>query len=156
MIVEGQKVAGFDMGSKYLAWSIVERRGEELVPVHSGMLYCPPIGDTKSFGQLFLFRCLFEQFALVDMPAMGVSHWIAERFVHQGMMGHSQSSEEINLRLATMKAVIPQMYMVRNTDWKSWFKRITTVAADEFFVTPTPHQADSSGIACYGAAKCFT
>lgn len=155
MIAEGEKVAGFDMGSKYVAWSIIQRQCDNLVLLNSGMLYCPPIGETKAFGDLFLFRCLFEQLALVDMREEGVSRWIAERFVHQGMTGHSQSSEEINLRLATMKAAIPSLYMVRNTDWKSWFKRTTSKTTDEFFLTPTPHQADSTGIACFGAAKCF-
>jgi hypothetical protein len=145
------------MGAKYVAWSVVERTTEtELQLIASGMLWAPDIGDTQHYGQLFLFRCLFEQLVEHTEKEHSAVHWIGERFVHQGSIGHGQSSEEINLRLATMKSVMPYMYMVRNTDWKTWFKRNSgDRTTDRVFVVPTPHQADAAGIACYGAAKCF-
>lgn len=143
------------MGGKYVAWYVMERQDEEFVPYAFGTIHCPDIGPTKDFGQLFQFRCLFETFVFQDLADMGVKHAIAERFVYQGRMGHGQSAEEINLRLATMKSVLPNLYMVRNTDWKTWFRRITGMDAPDFYRTVTPHQGDAGGIALYGSVKCF-
>lgn len=136
------------MGRNYIAWAVVE--GNEVDGwslVRHGTLYPPDLGDTANYGQcLRFFSWFFEWFVINDMD---VDYYGAERFIKM-KGGAGTASEDINMYLGQM--VLPHSRNVRNTDWKSWFKRhVHPDGAPAFFSTPTSHEADASGIALYTA-----
>jgi hypothetical protein len=143
---EVHRIAGFDMGRQYIAWST-------LVPTNSGgweverhgILYPPLMGNTEYFGSsLDLFRSFFQHFLTHDLD---VAAYASERFIK--MMGSAGSAaEDVNLLLGQMTG--PNQHMVRNVDWKRWFKaKVHPDGAPAFFATPTEHEADASGIGLY-------
>lgn len=143
------KVAGFDMGRKYIAWAVVRGTYTTGFTLYRhGLLYPPDIGDTSTFGtSLPFWTGFFWTFVSRDLKpvAFGV-----ERFVYRPG-GQGSGSEDINLRIPGM--VGPNAHLIRNTEWKSWFKRnVDADGSAHFFGTPTDHEADAAGIALYTAS----
>lgn len=141
-------VAGFDPGRKYIAWAVVTEynQGEWSLSRH-GLIYPPPLGNTKSFGHTTrMWSYMFDVFMEYDLD---VSAFGIERFVYTPG-GRGSGSEDINLRLPGMSRV--GSHLIRNVDWKVWFKKnVNSEGAYEHFGTPTPHEADAAGIALYTA-----
>jgi hypothetical protein len=137
------------MGRNYVAWALIEGNQQDgyIVERH-GMMYPPEIGDTFSFGRgLTLWSGFFLTFLREDLQADAAA---AERFVKM-KGGAGASAEDINLRIAGM--VSPGTWLVRNVDWKTWFKRnVHPEGAPAFFSMPTEHEADAAGIAFYLAS----
>lgn len=142
------KLAGFDPGRKYVAWAVVvglPSTGFRLY--RHGLIYAPEMGDTWSFGRSLRFwESFFHMFMTRDLR---VDAWVVERFKNQaGRAGLGAASEEINLQIPAMSG--PAARLVRNTDWKAWFKRyVHPEGAPAYFATPTPHEADAAGLALY-------
>ena len=140
------KLAGFDMGRNYVAWAVVRGSFTAGFSLYRhGLIYDQPIGDTLNFGgSLNAWRGFLDVFKALDLKPTACA---AERFVYRpGSQG--QSAEEINLRLSAMKD--ENTFLVRNTDWKSWFKRsVNKNGSLAHFRTPTEHEADAAGIALY-------
>lgn len=140
------KVAGIDPGRNYVAWAVLRGSTDVGFMLHRhGTLMLPDIGDTASFGRSLKFwEMFFEWFLLKDLRPTA---WAVERFTYRpGSQG--QGAEDINLRLPGMSG--PGVFLVRNTDWKSWFHRtVKEEGTQSFFRTPTPHEADAAGIALY-------
>lgn len=138
------------MGRKYVAYAVLEYSddvGYEVV--RHGLMFPPDIGGTADFGRsLKQWENEFQMFVRHDLE---VSLYGVERFTYRpGSQG--QSSEEINLRIVGMQG--PGSSNIRNTDWKSWFKReVHSGGAEEFFSFPTPHECDAAGIGLYTACK---
>ena len=143
---DGFCVAGFDMGSKYVAWSVLRYSAEfGWEPDRHGIIYPPSIGDTFDFGNnLGLWNTFFCHFVKEDL---NVDAYGVERFTYRpGSQG--QSSEAINLQLPGMRGL--NSFLIRNTEWKSWFKRtVSKDGAEAFYGMSTPHECDASGIALY-------
>ncbi len=150
MTVDPLRVAGFDMGRKYVAFSVLEYT-EELgyTPVRHGLIFPPDIGDTDNFGySLKQWEYEFQNFVENDLE---VSLYGIERFTYRpGSQG--QSAEEINLRIVGMQGT--GSVNIRNTEWKSWFKRnVCADGAEAFYGFSTPHECDAAGIGLYTAVK---
>ena len=146
------RIAGFDPGRKYIAWALIcgnADTGFELE--RHGLLYPPDLGDTKSFGMsLRLWDSFFWAFVRGDLQPMAMG---IERFTYRPG-GTGGGSEDINLRLPAMMG--HSSYLIRNTEWKSWFKRnVHKEGSEEYFGLPTPHEADAAGIALYTASVLF-
>ena len=145
-------IAGFDLGRKYQAWAVVrgsDKRGFSLF--RHGLLYPPDLGNTSPFGSsLPSWSTFFQTFINHDLKphAMGV-----ERFVYRPG-GQGAGAEDINLRIPAM--VGPSTFLIRNVEWKSYFKRhVWADGPEAYFGTPTPHEADAAGIALYTASVLF-
>jgi hypothetical protein len=142
------RVAGFDPGRDYVAWaSVVGDLETGFSLERHGILYPPTLGNTKHFGgSLHFWSCAFGIFLREDLQP---SIYGIERFVYTPG-GKGGGSEDINLRLPGMWGV--GAHYVRNTDWKSWFKRnVDKEGAQHHFRLGTPHESDSAGIATYTA-----
>lgn len=143
------KLAGFDMGRKYVAWAIVRGSFDDGFSLYRhGLLYPPNLGDTKTFGSsLRLWEWFFWMFVERDLKPHAMA---AERFTYRST-GGGQGSEDVNLRLPAMAG--PSTFLVRNTEWKGWFHGNVHAKADggahSFFGLPTPHESDAAGIAFY-------
>ena len=145
-------VVGFDLGRKYLAWTLIRKDDEGYwFRDRAGLLFPPDIGTTKNFGRMGLWRCVVDVFFRDELGP--VDRAVAERFVYSPGPG-GQSSEDINLRLSIMSLMVPELHLIRNTDWKGWFARThnkqNTQEALGHMCT-SPHEADSWGMALYGA-----
>jgi hypothetical protein len=143
------KVAAFDPGRNYVAWAVLRGSPEDGFVLHRhGLLFPPDLGETSIYGtSLLLWAFFFEWFVLNDIRPTA---WAVERFTYRpGSEG--ASSEDINIRLPGMTG--PGAFLVRNTDWKSWFHDNVKAKEDggthSFFHTPTPHEADAAGMALY-------
>jgi len=143
------KLAGFDMGRNYVAWAVVRGSLDQGFQLHRhGLLYPPDLGSTKNFGHtLTYWSHFFWMFLTLDLKPHGYG---VERFVYRPG-GQGAGAEDINLRLAGMMS--PAGFLVRNTDWKTWFKRnVDSEGSLHYFRTPTEHEADAAGIALYTAS----
>jgi hypothetical protein len=148
-LIDGKvlKLAGFDMGRNYVAWATVRGTFNSGFHLHRhGFLFPPELGSTYEFGStLNKWSNIFSWFVVKDLNA---DAWAAERFVYRPG-GQGSGAEDICLRLGAM-GVPSDGHMVRNTDWKSWFKRsVSPNGTQAFFCTPTEHEADAAGIALY-------
>jgi hypothetical protein len=134
------------MGRNYVAWATVRGTAQHGFRLHRhGMLYGPELGDTATFGRSLTFWPSFFQHFVYN--ELGVKAYAAERFTYRPG-GAGGASEEINIQIAGMGG--PGGHLVRNTDWKSWFKKhVHADGAPGFFHTPTTHEADAAGIALY-------
>jgi hypothetical protein len=140
------KLAGFDMGRDYIAWSLLDgTKDDGFSLARHGIIYPPDHGDTQTFGSSLRFwEAFFEVFVRFDLEANACA---AERFTYRPG-GAGAAAEDINLRLPGMASTFT--HLVRNTDWKSWFNRhVCADGTHAFFNTPTEHEADASGIALY-------
>ena len=137
------------MGRNYVAFALIAGNQHDGYCVERhGMMYPPEIGDTFNFGRgLTLWSGFFQTFVRDDLQADASA---VERFVKmKGGMG--ASAEDINLRVAHMAG--PGVWLVRNVDWKAWFKRaVHPEGAPAFFSMPTEHECDAAGIAYYLAS----
>lgn len=137
------------MGRNYVAWATVEGDPTNgyMVDRH-GIIYPPDLGDTSSFGRsLSLWAGFFQIFLQQDLKP---SAWAIERFVKM-KGGAGAAAEDINLRIPGMTG--PNGYLVRNVDWKVWFKKhVHPEGAPAYFRMPTEHEADAAGLAYYLAS----
>lgn len=140
------RVVGFDPGRKYIAWALLEGVDNLTVTRH-GMLFPPSLGPTADFGQSIKpWNDLVWAFLTFDLKpdVIGI-----ERFVYTPG-GKGAGAEEINLRIPAILG--PEARLVRNVDWKSWFKRsVNADGAHDHFKLHTPHESDAAGIAMYVA-----
>jgi hypothetical protein len=142
------KIAGFDMGRQYLAWAVVRGNQTDGFQLYRHGFLFPPT-DVKPFGSYLPLYSWFSQ-AFIQKDLM-VSMIVAERFTYRpGSTG--QGAEDINLLLGGLLLADVRVNLVRNTDWKSWFKRSFSKESQEYFQTPTPHEGDAAGLALYGAS----
>jgi hypothetical protein len=143
------KVAGVDPGGNYVAWAVLRGSLDRgFLLYRHGLLMTPNLGDNSIFGtSLGFWASFFEWFVLKDLRPTA---WAVERFTYRpGSQGGA--AEDVNLQIPGMNG--PGAFLVRNTDWKTWFhnnvRSKEAGGTQSFFHTPTQHEADACGIALY-------
>ena len=148
------RVVGIDPGATYMAWSVINlRRGRSGRAIKDwelerhGLLAVPDIGKDAWWGHRVMSWSIAaaEMLQLFEADVVGV-----ERYTHRAI-GGGQNSEVVNIHIGALGCRMPVL-LFRNTDWKSWLKRVHNGAeASDVWPTSTPHESDATGIAHYTA-----